>query len=212
MPATATAAAPAATDTRTTGGATAADAAALAAHSAQAHRLTDSTRVEIYVRNQQGAYTTTQVRGHTASCTHSALKAAQRLGQKLFGPAFLHAQEVCEGNVFTTRWWLHADAQAWASCAPDGTLHYGSTIPPMNTAVARGPARALRLVVDNMARMFAAGQAADNPTRVPRLVPGSSQEDRDEALMLWLCECRRATTPRASLGVVWEASIRRAVL
>jgi hypothetical protein len=119
---------------------------------------------------------------------------------------------VCEGNIFTTRWLLHADDTWYASCAADGTLHYGEVVPVLNTRGAEGPQRALRLVVGNMARMTG-GQDADDaaPPRVPGLRASDDRATRDAALLAWLAECRAASTPRDSLGVTWDSQIKRAV-
>lgn len=55
---------------------------------------TKITSTDITVRANGGAYTTNTVRGQRASCTHSAEEAANRLGRKLYGDGFRHAQLV----------------------------------------------------------------------------------------------------------------------
>ncbi len=52
------------------------------------------TSAEVTVRINGGAYTTNTVRGQRASSTCSAEEAANRLGRKLYGDGFKHAQLV----------------------------------------------------------------------------------------------------------------------
>lgn len=55
---------------------------------------TKITSTDVTVRLDGPAYVTNTVRGQRASCAHSAEEAANRLGRKLYGDGFKHAQLV----------------------------------------------------------------------------------------------------------------------
>ena len=167
-----------------------------------------TTTVECLVQDLNGTYSTSQVRGCRASATMNARAAAESLGRKLYGPSFLRAEEVAEGNSYTTRWVLHAEAEEFASVAPDGSIHFGAHMPVLNTALARGPRRALRIIVGNAV-------AHEGNTGEPWLHGVHADMERklrDAAILSWLTKQAVSVLPKHSFGVQYETSIRRAQL
>lgn len=63
---------------------------------------------DITVVFSAGDYRTNQVCGNRASSTMSAQAAADRLGRKVYGEAFRHAEKLHDISVSASRWRLHA--------------------------------------------------------------------------------------------------------
>jgi hypothetical protein len=167
-----------------------------------------TTKTECFVHNGTGVYTTSQVRGCRASANMNARAAAESLGRKLYGPSFLRADEVQEGNHHTTRWVLQAEDEEFASVAPDGSVHFGAVIPILNTALARGPRRALHAIVGNAV----AHEGYSGEPWLHGVHDGLCRAKREEAILAWLAQQAAALKPKHSLGVTFETSIRRAAL
>ena len=71
-----------------------------------------SASITIRVRDGNGAYTTNQVQGKRASCTHSATEAALSLARKLAPDAVRHLRHIGHsGNVDTFELEISGDAE-----------------------------------------------------------------------------------------------------
>lgn len=166
------------------------------------------TTQDIYVSHKGGDNVTNTIRGNRASSTRSAEDAAIRLAEKLFGPALNYVTHVDEGNTYSSRWRAHADAPRWAWCYARGPIKFGRVVPPGAIAIASGPKRALRQVVEVVARH------AKPPDEGQLLVPGVPEAaDREQglaALAAWLEWCAKGNRKKDSLGVVFVTGIRAA--
>jgi len=71
---------------------------------------------DITVRQQNGTYVTSSIKGIKASCTVGERQAAERMGDKLYAASFLSAEMVSIGKTFgSTRWRLHSTPQQGSS-------------------------------------------------------------------------------------------------
>lgn len=171
-----------------------------------------STTLFIYVTDKGSNYATNQVRGNTGNSTSDPATAALRLAQKLYGPALQGVNRVPDENRYTTKWEITADPEHFASCDSRGVIHFGAFIPASNTALARGPMRALPLVVGEQAL---GGEWLLHDlvgAAVPRFPAAAPPEEKDAALLAWLQRCAKAVPKKQCLGVTFETTIRRATL
>ena len=136
--------------------------------------------------------------------------AAQRLAEKLFGPALLEVRKAADDNQYVTRWDLTADAEAWASCDESGDVLIDSVIPPLNTGLARGPRRALQLVLATVLGRL--GDDDKAPLRVPGVVEAFTRDDKDLAIAAWLRKHYGRNGKRGSLSVMFATTVVRAQL
>lgn len=157
-----------------------------------------TSTTDIYVKSGSFGYQTNRVRGNSGNSTCSAAVAAMTLAKKLFGPSLVDVQKELDENIYTTRWRITHDDEAFASISRDGEIEFAYMIPPMNTSVARGPLRALQLVVNNQVVM-----------RRPALLGLVSSEEWDAALLAWLHSCAGATPRKTGFGVTFDTTIRR---
>lgn len=108
--------------------------------------------LDIYVRYSAGAYSTNRIGKLSASSTSSAQSAAERLADKLFGPALQRIERVGDEVNCASVWRVTADASAYAYCWATGEIEFGDTVPIDAIAFAKGPLRALKQRVAVLAR------------------------------------------------------------
>ena len=158
------------------------------------------------IRYAAGAFNTARVRGNSASSTMSSLAAAERLAQKLFGPAMQ-----CVGHVATEAsgaeiWRVDADPDIKAWCWASGVIGFGEVAPKGSAVFARGPDRALRAIVDVVARH------AYPPNQGQLLVPGvpeaKTQKAGMDALLAFEEWCAKSNGAKDSYGVVFGRAAR----
>jgi len=168
-----------------------------------------TNKQEFFVQASGSAYTTNTVRGCRASSTSSANMAAERMGEKLFGASLSRVEKAADENQFTTRWTAHAQEEEWASVDANGLLDFGPVIPVSNTAVAKGPAIGLRVVVCTQASWTDGARRHERFAFVPDIAAAQGRDEKDRVLLEWLHRSARLTRPKDSLGVVFETRIRR---
>lgn len=142
--------------------------------------------VDVYVRYSCGAYVTNTLNGVRTSSTSGAEQAARTQAEKLFGPALQNVQRVdAEGQ--TSVWRVTADADKVAWCWATGLIEFGDEVPENAVKIASGPDRALRELVQVVARH--AKPRSDGQLLVPGVPEASSEDDAFEALSAWLGWC-----------------------
>jgi hypothetical protein len=161
------------------------------------------TFLDIVVRQRYGSYVTQTVHRVSASCTAGAQQAAERFGQKYFGPSFIAVEELAgPRDAQSTNWRVQADNKAYAWCWASGLIEFKGHLPVEEGAVAfaSGPQRALEKAVGVVARH---GQGASaGKLLVPGIPEAKDQQDGMTALILWVNWC--AEGPVAH-GVVFSA-------
>ncbi len=156
------------------------------------------TVLDFTIKTNCSTYITSTVNKQRASCTSSAQVAADRLGEKVFGPAFRSAHKVrklhgCE------LWKIVGDDKAIAWCWQSGRIDIGKAVPEGAIAFAKGPRRALQQLLDVLARH---GQGASNGLL---LVPGVPEADSPDAavdaLIAWTEWCAKRNGKPDAHGV-----------
>lgn len=142
--------------------------------------------LECFVRFNSGAYVTSTVNGERASSTMDAAAAAERLGEKLFGPSFVG---IVRGLVATRRGILHdtyklqGDEKRIAYCWMSGLIEFGDQVPVGALAFASGPRRALHAAVAVAARHGKG--ASEGKLLVPGVPEAATGLERVDALKKW---------------------------
>jgi hypothetical protein len=162
------------------------------------------TTLAIVVKNAGNTYATPRIKGVQASCTAGPKQAAERFGQKYFGPAYIGVVETTAkaNDHSVTTWTVFADAKAYAWCWASGLIEFKGHLPVEEGAVAfaSGPKRALERAVNVVSRHGLGASAGK------RLVPGipeaKDQQDGMTALILWVNWCAEGP---AAHGVVFSA-------
>jgi hypothetical protein len=95
------------------------------------------TFLDIVVRQRYGSYVTQTVHRVSASCTAGAQQAAERFGQKYFGPSFIAVEELAgPRDAQSTNWRVQADNKAYAWCWASGLIEFKGHLPVEEGAVA----------------------------------------------------------------------------
>lgn len=180
-----------------------------------------TTKQDIHVSCTGSENVTSTVRGERASSTSSALAAAERLAEKLFGTALIQVTEVNEGNQFTKLFRAEADDEAWASCDDMGQIVVAPVVPVVNTALARGPHCALVQVMMDLAEPVERTEqvpptAKQDRTVLLRLVPGvataETRQAKDEAIHRWLQQHAKRNGKKGSLSCYFSSTVVRCAL
>lgn len=177
--------------------------------------MATNTVQEIFVKATGGDNITNTIRGERGSSTTGPFYAAQRLAERLFGPALISVTEVKEGNSFTTKWQAEADPVEWASVDETGRIAIGPFIPPLNTGLAHGPRRALLAVIVCRAERITLHHG--DPYRlhglaVPGVAEAATREAKDQAIAAWLQLHSRCNGKKGSLSCNFSTTVVRAAL
>lgn len=162
--------------------------------------------LECSVRFTSGAHVTNTVNQLRASSTMSSQAAAQRLGEKLFGPALERVEQRSNAAGSVERWLLHGDSKWYAWCWRSGLIEFGNKLPdghddPQGGPIvfASGPRRALMTRVGVVARH---GHAAGS-LLVPGVPEAAGDEEAFKALIDWLDWCKQRNGKPESYEVVF---------
>ncbi|MDP2008202.1 MAG: hypothetical protein Q8K45_21230 [Rubrivivax sp.] len=139
--------------------------------------------IDIYVRYSCAAYVTNTKHGIRSSSTMSASAAANLQAQKLFGPA-LQSVTCVDDQGLASVWRVRADADKVAWCWATGLIEFGDEVPADAVAIAFGPDRALRSVVEVAARN--AKPSSGGQLLVPGVPEARDQQEGMAALLSWM--------------------------
>lgn len=169
-----------------------------------------SNTTEITVKLSSGSHVTSTVNGNRASSTMSAQAAAERLGEKVYGPALKKVSKMRDTTAGVEIWKLVPDdtwvAFAWAS----GLIGFSvpSAVPEGAVAFARGPERSLRQLVAVLARE---GKGkSQGKLLVPGVVEAENQHDGMTAMIEWTNWCALRNGKGHAFGVVFESNAHEA--
>lgn len=151
--------------------------------------------LDIYVRYSAGAYSC-RLGKLTASSTMSGEAAAQRLAEKVFGPALIRVERVGDEVNCASAWLATADPVEFAWAWADGSIEFGATVPDDAIVIARGLRRALVQVVSGLAA------TRSGQPWVPDVAPGMDQVDARVNLSLWVNKHAPENGNPARLGVL----------
>ncbi|CAN5436382.1 hypothetical protein BH10PSE18_BH10PSE18_18760 [soil metagenome] len=166
------------------------------------------TTISISVRYTGGAYQTSALNKQRASSTMSDQAAADRLGGKVFGPAFIRSSLTERVDAALGRWLIEGDDKAYAWAWASGLIDIHDAMPSKRhegaIAFASGPRRALEERLGVLARH---GQGASEGEL---LVPGVPEAENDdaglEALMAFTKWAGKANERPDVYGVVFGRS------
>ncbi|MBX3654142.1 MAG: hypothetical protein KIS62_12350 [Ramlibacter sp.] len=170
--------------------------------------MSEPTTVDVAVMQRTGTYQTAAVNGVKASCTAGEKQAAERFGQKYFGPAYTGVQLVEASAAFKPAVWrVNADPKAYAWCYATGLIEIHDTMPVDKpdgsgpVAFASGPRRALEESLSVLARH---GQGASKGKLIAPGVPeAKNQKDAMTTLILWVNACALRNGQAKQHGVVY---------
>lgn len=154
---------------------------------------------------------TSTVRGERASSTSSAQIAAERLGEKLYGPALIRVLKTGEDSTFVDLWRAEADEDHWASCDDEGLVYVMPVIPPLNTGLAHGPKRALLLTLSSVLEPLGR-TVLDKKLIVLGVAEAATREAKDLAIAAWLRKQSARNGKRGSLSVLFSTTVVRCQL
>lgn len=162
--------------------------------------------LECSVRFTSGAHVTNTINRLRASSTMSSQAAAQRLGEKLFGPALERVEQRSNAAGSIERWLLHGDPKWYAWCWRSGLIEFGRQLPDGHDdpeggpiVFASGPRRALMEAVDVVARHgYSKGALL-----VPGVPEAANGKVATKALIDWCNWCKQRNGAPNSFGVVF---------
>lgn len=154
--------------------------------------------VDIVVRDSCGAYVTNRINGVSSSSTSSAEFAARRQAEKLFGAALQGVAKV-DQRADASVWRVTADADIYAFAWATGLIQFGGEIPAGACAFAKGPDRALRLVVATVARH--AKPRSSGKLLVPGVPEAEGQDAGMTAFLEWQRWCQKRNGKKDAFGV-----------
>lgn len=151
--------------------------------------MTKANATDCTVRYYGSSHITNTVQGLRGSSTINYSTAAEVLGGKLYGVAFVRAEDLgpvrAEGpqHLAPRAFRLHADDTLLAYAWESGRIDFGVECPEGACAFAKGPDRALRAVVDVLSRH---GQGkGDGVLLVPGVPEAQGGNARMDALLAW---------------------------
>ena len=161
------------------------------------------TTQDIFVTWRNQAYGTNKIRGHTASSTSADMYAAERLAQKLYGPALRRVLPVGPSHATAIQWRAYADPVQVAWCWATGLIEFGDQVPEDALEIARGPDRALRERVAVKARH--AKPREGGQLLVPGVPEAKTKRSKGAALNVWLDWCGKGDNGnRCCFGVTFH--------
>lgn len=168
-------------------------------------RQAEPVHVDIQVKLSTGTYQTTAVNGVKASCTAGEKQAAERFGEKFFGPAYVGVELVRAGTPYKPATWrVNADPTGYAWAWASGLIEVFDVPPDRNGGallIATGPRRALHQALAMLARE-GLGKSAGK-LLVPGVPEAKSQHDAMTSLILWVNDCKRRNGQARMHGVVF---------
>jgi hypothetical protein len=172
--------------------------------------MQDKTTLEVVVKNTGNTYVSARVNGIQASCTSGAKQAAERFGDKYFGPAYIGVVETTapSRDHWVTTWLVFADDKAYAWCWASGLIQIGDEPPADDPhgagpiVFASGPKRALEWALGIAAR-HGKGASKGN-LLVPGVPEAKNQQDAVVELSLWVNQCARKNGQTGARGVVFS--------
>lgn len=154
--------------------------------------MSDPTTVDVTVRQTTGTYQTAAVNGVKASCTAGEKQAAERFGEKYFGPAYVSVELVQASTAYKpSTWRVSADPKAYAWAWANGEIEIHDDLPGADegaVAFAVGPRRALEVIMGGVAREGRGNSAGK--LLVPGVPESKSQHDGMTAMLLWVNRCK----------------------